>query len=226
VPITTCIFDAYGTLFDVAAATRNAATEPDFTALADHWPAVARDWRLKQLQYTWLRATADRHANFEQVTADGLDWALEKNSLDVDPLLRERLLALYWELDAYPEVPEVLATLTERGLTCAILSNGTPDMIAAAARSAGIDGFLAAQLSVESVGVYKPHARVYELVETHLGCARDEVLFVSSNGWDAAGAAGFGFQTAWINRADEPQDRLYAAPHHTFASLTPLLELV
>ncbi|WP_368346422.1 haloacid dehalogenase type II [Pelagovum sp. HNIBRBA483] len=225
-PIITCIFDAYGTLFDVAAAARNAAAEPDFTALADHWPAVARDWRLKQLQYTWLRATADRHANFEQVTADGLDWALENNSLDGDPLLRERLLALYWELDAYPEVPEVLATLTERGLTCAILSNGTPDMIAAAAHSAGIDGFLAAQLSVESVGVYKPHARVYELVETQFGCARDEVLFVSSNGWDAAGAAGFGFQTAWINRADEPQDRLYAAPHHTFASLTPLLELV
>lgn len=226
VPITTCVFDAYGTLFDVASAARNAASEPDFSALADHWPAVARDWRLKQLQYTWLRATADRHADFAQVTADGLDWALENNGLNGDPLLRERLLALYWELDAYPEVPEVLATLTARGLTCAILSNGTPAMIAAAARSAGIDGFLSAQLSVESVGVYKPHARVYELVETQLGCAREEVLFVSSNGWDAAGAAGFGFQTAWINRIGEPQDRLYANPHRVLDSLSPLPELV
>jgi 2-haloacid dehalogenase len=123
-------------------------------------------------------------------------------------------------------VPEVLATLTARGLTCAILSNGTPAMIAAAARSAGIDGFLSAQLSVESVGVYKPHARVYELVERQLGCAREEVLFVSSNGWDAAGAAGFGFQTAWINRISEPQDRLYANPHHVLDSLSPLPELV
>lgn len=225
-PITTCVFDAYGTLFDVSAAAREAAAEPGREALAAKASELAEHWRQKQLQYSWLRTITGDYTAFWDITMDGLDWALEKTGLDGDMELRERLLALYWELDAYPEVPEVLATLTERGLTCAILSNGTPDMIAAAAHSAGIDGFLAAQLSVESVGVYKPHVRVYELVETQFGCARDEVLFVSSNGWDAAGAAGFGFQTAWINRANEPQDRLYSTPHHTFASLTPLLELV
>ena len=103
--ITTCIFDAYGTLFDVAAAAREAAAEPGREAFAKHWQKVANDWRLKQLQYTWLRAVADAHTDFWEVTQNGLDWALEASGLDGDAELRERLLALYWELSAYPEVP-------------------------------------------------------------------------------------------------------------------------
>lgn len=223
-PITTCIFDAYGTLFDVNAAARLAADEPGQDALAAVWPQLARDWRLKQLQYTWLRAVADQHCDFWQVTQDGLDWAMEAAGLD-DPILRERLLALYWELPAYAEVPDMLAELNSRGIQTGILSNGSPDMLSGAVDSAGLGEFITANLTVESVGVFKPHAKVYDLVEAHYGCARDEVLFVSSNGWDAAGAAGYGFQTAWVNRAGEPIDRLYAKPHHVLSDLTTIPDL-
>ncbi len=224
-PITTCIFDAYGTLFDVAAAARIAAAEPEHAILKDTWPQIAQDWRLKQLQYTWLRAVADQHCDFWQVTQDGLDWALENAKVSA-PETRERLLALYWELAAYPEVPEMLATLKQRGLNTGILSNGSPDMLEGAVKSAGLQELLNATLSVESVGVFKPHASVYDLVGAHFGCAKDEVLFVSSNGWDAAGAAGYGFHTVWVNRAGEPQDRLYAAPHHVLSDLTGIPDLV
>lgn len=223
--ITTAIFDAYGTLFDVNAAARTAAQEPDHAILSDHWPQIARDWRLKQLQYTWLRAVAGQHCDFWQVTQDGLDWALEAAGLN-DPALRARLLALYRELAAYAEVPAMLHTLKSRGIATGILSNGSPDMLGAAITSAGIGGDLDATLSVESVGVFKPHASVYDLVGQHFGSAPGEVLFVSSNGWDAAGAAGFGFQTVWVNRADEPVDRLYAKPHHILSDLTGIPELI
>lgn len=224
-PITTCIFDAYGTLFDVAAAARIAAAEPEHAVLKDSWPQIAQDWRLKQLQYTWLRAVADQHCDFWQVTQDGLDWALEAAKLDA-PETRERLLALYWELAAYPEVPNMLATLKERGMKTGILSNGSPDMLKGAVSSAGLEELLDATLSVESVGVFKPHATVYDMVGAHFRCAQDDVLFVSSNGWDAAGAAGYGFRTVWVNRAGEPRDRLYATPHHVLSDLTGIPDLV
>lgn len=220
-PITTYVFDAYGTLFDVNAAARQAASEPGQDALAEVWPKLAADWRAKQLEYTWLRAVAVRHCDFWQVTQDGLDWALEASNLS-DPELRERLLALYWELAAYPEVPKMLSTLKQGGAQTAILSNGSPEMLAAAVRSAGLVDLLDATLSVESVGVFKPHDKVYGLVEQHFGCARDEVLFVSSNGWDACGAAGYGFQTAWVNRIGAPRDRLFATPDHILNDLTTI----
>ena len=199
-PITTCIFDAYGTLFDVAAAAREAAAEPGREALAKAWPQLADAWRLKQLQYTWLRAVAEAHCDFWQVTQDGLDWALEATGLDGDADLRERLLALYWELSAYPEVPAMLHALKAKGLNTAILSNGSPDMLNGAVQSAGISDVLDDCLSVESVGVFKPAKVVYDLVGQRFGSAPHEVLFVSSNGWDAAGATGYGFDTVWVNR--------------------------
>ncbi len=222
--ITTCVFDAYGTLFDVAAAARLAAAEPGREALADIWPKLAEDWRRKQLEYSWLRAVMRRHDDFWTVTQDGLDWALEAAGLD-DPDLRERLLALYWELQAYPEVPAMLARLKAAGLATAILSNGSPDMLAAAVASAGIGEFLDDSLSVESVGIFKPDASVYALVGGRFGCRPDEVLFVSSNGWDAAGAAGFGFRAAWVNRSGLPMDRLPARPHHVLSDLTTIPDL-
>lgn len=218
------VFDAYGTLFDVNSAARKASAEPDFPELAALWPTVAANWRRKQLEYTWLRAVADRHADFAQVTADGLDWSLEAAKL-TSPALRERLLALYWELDAYPEVPAMLEKLKAAGARTAILSNGTPDMLAAAVTSASITPYLDAVLSVESVGVYKPHATVYDMVGQEFGCEKSDVLFVSSNGWDAAGASGYGFTTAWVNRAGDPVDRLYATPHHILTDLTTIPDL-
>ena len=219
-PITTCVFDAYGTLFDVAAAARLAASEPSFSAIRESWPALAEHWRNKQLQYTWLRAITGAHTDFWAVTQDGLDWALEKTGHDADPALRERLLALYWELQAYAEVPEMLHTLKNAGLNTAILSNGSPDMLDGAVQSAGIADVLDDSLSVQSVGIFKPDARVYDLVGQRFGCAKDEVLFVSSNGWDASSATGYGFTTAWVNRSKEPMDRLPWTPNHVLDDLT------
>jgi 2-haloacid dehalogenase len=222
--ITTCVFDAYGTLFDVAAAARIAASEPGRDDLASCWQKLAGDWRLKQLQYTWLRAVADAHGDFWDVTQDGLDWAMEANGL-ADPELRERLLQLYWELQAYPEVPDMLATLKTMGLNTAILSNGSPAMLDGAVQSAGVGATLDDVLSVESVGVFKPHRSVYDLVGQRFGCAAGEVLFVSSNGWDAAAAVGYGFQTVWVNRAGEPMDRLPWRPSHVLSDLSTIPEL-
>ena len=139
--------------------------------------------------------------------------------------MRARLLALYWELDAFPEVPQMLATLKDEGFATAILSNGSPDMLAGAVESAGIGGNLDAVLSVESVGVFKPHRSVYELVGKQFGVVPGEVLFVSSNGWDAAAAAGFGFRTVWVNRAGDPMDRLPWRPQEVLPDLTRIPEL-
>lgn len=119
----------------------------------------------------------------------------------------------------------MLARLQAAGARTAILSNGTPEMLAAAVTSAGITANLDAVLSVESVGVYKPHDKVYDMVGQEFGCAKSEVLFVSSNGWDAAGAEGYGFTTAWVNRAGDPVDKLYATPHHILPNLTTIPDL-
>lgn len=224
-PVTTCVFDAYGTLFDVNAAARIAAGEDGATAWAPRWPLLAESWRNKQLQYTWLRAVRGDHADFWSVTCDALDWAMEEAGL-TDTALRERLLALYWELPAYPEVPAMLTALRQAGHRTAILSNGSPDMLRAAIASASLAGLLDATLSVESVQVYKPDDRVYGLVTTHFGCARDEVMFVSANGWDAASASRYGFRTVWVNRAGQPKERLAAPPAHVLKDLDPLPELL
>lgn len=223
-PITTCVFDAYGTLFDVAAAARQAASEPGREALAKVWQKVANDWRLKQLQYTWLRAVSDAHTDFWDVTKDGLDWAMEASDLD-DPELRERLLALYWELQPYKEVHVMMAKLKAAGMKTAILSNGSPDMLDGAVKSGGLELVLDAVLSVEDVQVFKPHATVYDMVGQEFGCAKEDVLFVSSNGWDAACATGYGFTTAWVNRSGEPMDRLPWKPAHVLSDLTTIPEL-
>ncbi|MEM8538024.1 MAG: haloacid dehalogenase type II [Pseudomonadota bacterium] len=224
-PITTCIFDAYGTLFDVGGAAALAAKEPGQDALAQVWPALARDWRQKQLEYTWLRAVADQHCDFWQVTGDGLDWAMAAQGLN-DPDLRGRLMDLYRTLPAYVEVPAMLQTLKKRGLQTGILSNGSPNMLADAVGSAGIAAHLDAVLSVETVGVFKPHKAVYDMVGRAFGCSTDQVLFVSSNGWDAAGASDYGFRTVWVNRTGAPMDKLYAAPHHILTDLTKIPDLI
>lgn len=223
--ITTCIFDAYGTLFDVSAAAREAASEPGRETFAEHWPQISANWRLKQLQYTWLRAVTGHHCDFWQVTQDGLDWALEAAGLD-DPELRARLLQLYWELASYPEVPAMLEALKAQGLSTGILSNGSPDMLSGAVDSAELGPLLDAVLSVESVSIFKPARLVYDLVGARFDCTPDQVMFVSSNGWDAASAAAYGFRTVWVNRAGEPVDRLPATPERILQDLRALPTLV
>jgi 2-haloacid dehalogenase len=217
-PITTCIFDAYGTLFDVNAAARAVAEEPGQEGFAAVWQEVSAHWRAKQLQYTWIRAQTGHHIDFWQVTQDGLDWALERCGQS-DLELRERLLGLYFTLAAYPEVPQMLTDLKAAGMATGILSNGSPAMLEGAVESALIGELLDAVLSVESVGIFKPDARVYDLVGQHFGCKRDEVLFVSSNGWDATSAKAHGFRVLWVNRAGEPLDRLPDPPDHVAADL-------
>ena len=142
-----------------------------------------------------------------------------------DPRLRGVLLDLYWGLRAYGEVPAMLSALKDAGLQTAILSNGSPDMLNGAVQSAGVGEHLDAVLSVQDVGVFKPDARVYNMVPQHFGCAGGDVLFVSSNGWDAAGAAGFGFETVWVNRAGDPMDRLPWTPQHVLSDLTSIPNL-
>jgi len=220
--ITTCVFDAYGTLFDVAAAARQAAAEPGGEKLAQIWPQLAEDWRAKQLQYSWLRAVTGEHTDFWRVTQDGLDWALELRGLSDDAALRERLLSLYWQLQAYPEVPEMLRTLKAAGMNTAILSNGSPDMLQGAVQSASLADVLDDVLSVESVGVFKPAPQVYDMVLQRFGVAKHHVLFVSSNGWDAAAAASYGFVTAWVNRAGLPVDRLPGQPNFVLQDLSAI----
>ena len=222
--ITTCVFDAYGTLFDTAAAVRRLAAEPGRGRLAEAAPRLAAAWRDKQLAYTWLRAVMGDHADFRRVTEDALDWALEAEGLP-DDALRADLMALYDRLDAYPEAERALRRLKEAGRATAILSNGTPEMLASAVGSAELGPHLDAVLSVESVGVFKPHARVYDLVGERFGTERGEVLFVSANGWDAAAAAAYGFRAAWVNRMGAPVDRLPGRPDHVVPDLDAIPEI-
>jgi 2-haloacid dehalogenase len=218
------IFDAYGTLFDVSAAARNLAKEPGREAFAAGWQQIARDWRMKQLHYTWLRAVTGAHADFRRVTEDSLDWALEAAGID-DAELRDRLLDLYRQLDAYPEARAMLEQLKAQRLATGILSNGTPDMLDAAVEQAGIGELVDAILSVEAVGIFKPARAVYDLVGQTFGVPAGDVLFVSSNGWDAACAAGYGFQTVWVNRGNEPRERMPWTPKWSLADLSRVPEI-
>lgn len=211
-----CVFDAYGTLFDY-----NAAAARHSAALGDKAAPLAELWRLKQLQYTWLRSLMGRYAGFWQVTGDALDYSMAALGIEDAPL-RARLMEAYRTLDAYPEVPETLATLRTHGLKCAILSNGEPAMLDSAVEAAGIGDHLDAVLSVDEVGIFKPHPSVYQLAVDRLEVPAERVSFQSSNAWDANGAAAFGFRVAWCNRFGQGQERVPEAPD---AEITTLAEL-
>ena len=180
--------------------------------------------------WAWAEAASGstitgEYTPFWEVTKDGLDWAMEAAGLD-DPVLRETLLALYWELPAYKEAPRALATLKAKGMTTAILSNGSREMLEGARDFSGIGEWLDDTLSVEDVGIFKPARAVYDMVGARFGTSPDQVLFVSANGWDAAGAAGYGFHTVWVNRAGDPVDRMPARPGHIVPDLASLPDLV
>jgi len=215
-----CVFDAYGTLFDVHSAV--AGLRDRIGPRADD---LSQLWRVKQLEYTWLRALMGRHADFWQVTGDALDYACASLAVDCAPI-REPLMQAYRALEAYPEVPAMLERLRRGGIKLAILSNGEPEMLAAGAQSAGIDGLLDAILSVEEVGVYKPHPKVYQLALDRLGVRPDEVAFMSSNAWDVHGAACFGLRPVWVNRPGAPPERLPESPEHELKDLSGLPELI
>ena len=214
--IKACVFDAYGTLFDV-----HSAVERGGAALGDKAPAVSALWRRKQLEYTWLRSLMGVHTDFWQVTGDGLDYALAAHGVD-DPALRDQLRELYLPLAAYADVTACLARLRAGGKATAILSNGAPRMLNAAVESAGIADLLDAVLSVEEVGIYKPDARTYRLAVDVLDAAPERICFVSTNAWDAAGAAHFGFRVAWLNRFGLWLERLPGTPAAVITGLDEL----
>ena len=218
--IRACVFDAYGTLFDVASAASRCAELP-----GDAAPRLSALWRDKQLQYSWLRAVQGRHADFRQVTGDALDFALDTLGL-ADRGLSERLMQGYLTLDCYPEVAEVLRRLRDAGWATAILSNGSPAMLAAMVDNAGLGERLDQVLSVETVGVYKPHPRVYQLAVDRLAVPAQQIAFVSSNGWDAWAASAFGMRAVWCNRSGQRRERLPGAPDREIRSLADLPPLL
>jgi len=218
--IRACVFDAYGTLFDVASAANRCRD-----VLGDKLDRFNTLWREKQLQYTWLRASQGRHADFWQVTGDALDFTME--SLGVtDATLRRRLMNLYLTLDAFPEVHDVLARLKAAGLKNAILSNGSPAMLSAAIEGSKIGHFLDAVYSVEDAGVYKPHPDVYRLAVDRLGLPPTAIAFSSSNAWDAYAASAFGLRVIWCNRYGQKPERLPGHPDRMIASLAEFPTLV
>ena len=219
--IKACVFDAYGTLFDV-----HSAVGKYYDRLGDVADQVSAIWRTKQLEYTWLRSLMRQHADFWQVTRDGLDYALDVYNIR-DTKLRNDLIEAYLHLKCYPEVPDTLARLKDSGRQIAILSNGSPAMLEAVVKSNGLENLVQTILSVETVGVFKPDPRVYKLAVDSLAVAAEEVVFMSANAWDAVGATAFGLRVAWINRFDQRPERLPFQPDteiKTLADLPDLLE--
>jgi len=207
------IFDAYGTLFDVhsAVARHTATIGPDAARFSEIW-------RAKQLEYSWVLSLAGRYEPFWTLTEKALDYAFERFP-DVARSVRPLLLEAYRSLDAYPDVRESLRALKQRGLTTGILSNGDPAMLNAAVESAGLADDLNIVLSVDAAQVFKTNPRSYELVLHALSIAANDVVFVSSNRWDIAGAAAFGFHPVWVNRLGLPDEYAELAPRAVIGSL-------
>jgi 2-haloacid dehalogenase len=215
--ITACVFDAYGTLFDISAIAERAKP-----ALGERRAAqLIALWRQKQLEYTWLRSLMKRYVDFWHVTGDSLDYAM--NALGIaDPLLRSQLMDQYLTPQTFPEAVPVVRQLRAGGLRLGILSNGSPLMLTAACQFSGLDQLLHAVLSVEAAGVYKPHPNVYRLASEKFGAEPGAIAFVSSNAWDAVGAAAFGFRVAWVNRSGAQGERLATRPQAVLADLSGL----
>ena len=214
------LFDVYSTLFDVNAAAQHCAAD-----LGDKWLPLAELWRGRQLQYTWLRSLMENYADFWQVTGEALDFAMEALEID-DAALRDRLMELYLQLDAYPEVSSVLQRLRAGGMKTAILSNGSPKMLAAAVANAGIGGSLDAVISVDSIKIYKTAPPVYQMAVDQLGVPASEICFQSSNAWDAHAASNFGFKVVWVNRFGQARERLPGKPDVLLKDFMELPNLV
>ena len=214
--IRACVFDAYGTVFDFASAAGRCPDIPEtkrseLTAL----------WRDKQVQYTWLRSLQGQYVDFWQVTGDALEFTLDSLGITT-PGLHARLMDLYMTLSAFPDVPQTLRALRDAGFVTAILSNGTPPMLAAAVHGAGLDGLFDMVLSVDAVGVYKTDPRVYQYALDQLGVTAAQVSFQSCNAWDAFAASAFGMRVVWCNRYEQRRERLPGQPDHEVQSLSEL----
>jgi len=210
-------FDAYGTLFDVHSVRDRA--DALFPGKGD---ALSQLWRTKQLEYTWLRAMSDRYVDFLRVTEDALRYAATRLELGLGDDARAALMDQYFRLSTFAEVKAVLRGLQASGLGLAILSNGSPAMLAALTRHAGLEGVFDHLLSVDVAKTYKTDFRAYQLATHAFNASPREIVFVSSNGWDISAGAWFGFRTFWVNRAGLPQEELGVVPEAEGSSLADL----
>lgn len=211
------VFDAYGTLLDVHSAVQRHAA-----AIGPRSQVLSETWRQKQLEYSWVLSLCGRYAPFWTLTERALDFALARHP-DVDAGVRDALLTAYRSLDAYEEVPDTLDALRRAGLKTAILSNGDPAMLGAAVAAAGLEGRLDAVLSVDPAGIFKTAPRAYDLAPQALAVERERIVFLSSNRWDIAGAAAYGFAPVWVNRTGQPDEYPDLAPVRVIRSLDGLL---
>ena len=207
------VFDAYGTLYDIQSVAE--ITEDAFPGYGE---IITQVWRIKQLEYTWLRSLMRRYQDFSHVTQDSLAYTLRCLGLQHDRDTFERIMEKYLHLDLYPDALAALAAL--KGNKLAILSNGSPEMLNALVKNTGLDRVLDATLSVDARKVFKPAPDAYMLIEEELGVAPREVLFVSSNPWDACGAKSFGLNVAWIERVTPESMALLCVENETVAPLT------
>lgn len=211
------VFDAYGTLFDV-----NAAVQRHAEAVGPDAARLSELWRTKQIEYSWTLSLMGRYVPFWTLTERALDYALALHPR-VDRGLRDTLLDAYRDLDAYPEVPGVLAALRERGIRTAILTNGDAAMVGRAVDSAGLGPHLDAVVSVDDAQVFKTHPKAYRIALDRLGVSSDAVLFCSSNRWDIAGATAFGLTSVWVNRRGLPDEYPDLQPEAVIGALDALL---
>ena len=218
--IKACIFDAYGTLFDVNSACRELSKE-----VGHNWESLASLWRLRQVEYTWLRNSMNEYIDFWQITSDSLDYAME--TLDIENIkLKQDLLALYLKLEAYPEVKDLLKKLKQKGFKTGILSNGSMKMLNSAVDNANIRDLLDGILSVEECEIYKPSKKVYDLVEKNMKVKKENVMFFSSNAWDMHAASNYGFNTIWVNRFNAKLERLPGKPKNIVNSLEKIDQII
>lgn len=197
-----CVFDAYGTLFDINSVTKQYCNELGYIS-----EQFSNLWRAKQLDYTWLYSLMNRYKDFWCVTKDSLNYALDYFNIRSDSL-KTNLLKSYENISCYKEVPDTLSILKERGIPSAILSNATHKMLDIAIKNSKINSYINCCLSVDNLKIYKPHPIVYNIILEKYHLNKNEILFVSSNSWDVAGAKSFGFNVAWINRFDNKKDIL------------------
>ena len=213
------VFDAYGTLFDV-----NSAAEKCRDKIGDKWEDFANFWRTTQLEYTWLRSLMKRHKNFWQITEDSLDKSMKVFSVDMS--MKNDLLNLYKVLSPYPEVKNVLENLKKKNFKLAILSNGTPALLDRLVQSNNLKDLFDDIFSIESVKVYKPDAKVYNLPLKKYKIKPQEVTFLSANTWDVSGSGNYGYNSVWVNRNNAVFDNLDFKPKNEINNLTQLLDLI
>ena len=213
------IFDAYGTLFDV-----NSAAERCKDKIGEKWEPFSNFWRTTQLEYTWLRSLMGRHKDFWQITEDSLDKSMK--TFNIDTSMKNELLNLYKILSPFKEVPETLKKLKERNLKLAILSNGTPSLLAQLVKSNSIDNLFDDLFSIEEVGIYKPDTKVYDLPIKKYKIEKSQVAFLSANTWDVSGGGNYGYQAIWVNRNNNIFDNLDYKPINQIKNLSELINLI